>query len=577
MSNRRLVDLPARHPGRILLALAGFLVLIAGLVPRTIIAQTPSFADPAFQTTWQRTDKPVADGIVKRGYYWGPQPNQVKQEAYAQGANGARLVQYFDKSRMEINQPGGDKSKPFYVTNGLLTVELVTGKLQVGDTQFIARYPAAIPLASDPDDATAPTYASFAKLLGNAAQSSSAVTAVVDRAGKVSADPSLGTDPGAGLSYYEPATQHNIPQVFWQFLNAGGPVYVNGQTTTAPINVPWFYASGYPITEPYWAHVKIAGQADTLVLIQLYQRRVLTYVPTAPTAFRVQVGNIGQHYYDWRYNFAGKPAATPTPVPATTPTPLPTLGPTGLTVFAATSLLDAFKEGGTNFKAANPNVSDVQFNFAGSQALVAQLQQGAPADVFAAADKTNMDKAVAAGLIAGTPQELLRNVLVVVLPDGNPANIQSLQDLAKPGVKISLADPSVPVGTYSQQVLDKLSADPAYGADFKQKVNDNVVTHEDNVKAVLARVQLDQVDAGIVYVTDALAANKNASGNIPPVKTLAIPVAYNVVAVYYIAPVKGAAHAAAAQAWISYILSDAGQAVLVKYGFIHAGGSGVTP
>ena len=276
---------------------------------------------------------------------------------------------------------------------------------------------------------------------------------------------------------------------------------------------------------------------------------------------------------------AGNPGATshdgpgtPAPVaPATPPASSPTPGPNGLTVFAAASLLDAFKEAGAGFRAANPGAGDIQFNFQGSQLLVTQMQQGAPADLFASADKPTMDKAVAAHLIDGTPLELLRNVLVVVLPDDNPAHITALKDLAQPGLKIALADPSVPVGSYSRQVLDKLAADPAYGADFKQQVNANVVTHEDNVKQVLSRVQLDQVDAGIVYVTDALVANKNASGNIKPVQMLAIPEPYNVAAVYYIAPVRGAAHADAARAFIRYVLSDAGQAVLTRYGFIRAG------
>jgi molybdate transport system substrate-binding protein len=297
---------------------------------------------------------------------------------------------------------------------------------------------------------------------------------------------------------------------------------------------------------------------------------VLTYAPTAPEGFQVQVGNIGQHYYDWRYNNTGKPVPAPTKPAQTTPTPLPTLGPTGLSVFAASSLKESFTEAGKNFKAAQPNVSDVLFNFQGSQALVAQLQQGAPADVFASADKANMDKAVQAGVIDGSPRELARNLLTVVLPNDNPGNIQSLQDLARPGVKISLADPSVPVGNYSLQMLDKLSADPTYGTTFKQKVLDNVVSREDNVRQVLTRVQLGEVDAGIVYVTDALAANAGTTGGVPPVKTLEIAERYNVIAIYYIAPVKGAAHPEAAQAWITYILSDTGQAVLQKYGLSKA-------
>jgi molybdate transport system substrate-binding protein len=262
--------------------------------------------------------------------------------------------------------------------------------------------------------------------------------------------------------------------------------------------------------------------------------------------------------------------ALPALAPTTAPGATPAAGSAGLTVFAAASLQESFGEADQQFRADNPNVTDLQFNFQGSQMLVAQLQQGAPADVFASADKSNMDKAVQAGIIEGTPLELAHNVLTVVLPNDNPAKIQTLNDLVRPGVKISLADPSVPVGKYSVQALDKLASDPAYGADFKQKVLGNVVSREDNVRQVLTRVQLGQVDAGIVYTTDALAANSASGGTVQPVKTMEIPTQYNVIATYYIAPVKGAPHPDAAQAWINYMLSPDGQSVLVKYGFVAA-------
>jgi molybdate transport system substrate-binding protein len=242
----------------------------------------------------------------------------------------------------------------------------------------------------------------------------------------------------------------------------------------------------------------------------------------------------------------------------------------GLSVFAASSLKEAFTECGKSFQAANPNLMDLRFNFQGSQALVAQLQQGAPADVFASADKASMDKAAQAGLIEGAPHELAGNLLTVVLPVGNAGNIQTLKDLARPGVKLSLADPAVPVGAYTVQMLDKLSADPAYGAGFKRQALGNVVSYEDNVRQVLTRVQLGEVDAGVVYVTDALAANAGSGGSVRPVKTLQVPDRYNVVAVYYIGAVKGAAHPEAARAWINYVLSGDGQGVLAKYGFSRA-------
>lgn len=246
-----------------------------------------------------------------------------------------------------------------------------------------------------------------------------------------------------------------------------------------------------------------------------------------------------------------------------------------LSVFAAASLRESFVEMEQGFKAANPGVTELRFNFQGSQMLVTQIQQGAPADLFASADRANMDKAVQAGLIEGTPRELARNLLAIALPSENFGNIQGLRDLARPGVKISLADEKVPVGAYSLQALDKLSADPAYGPGFKQQVLANVVSREENVRQVLTRVQLGEADAGIVYLTDALAANASSgSAGVQPVKTLEIPGRYNVVAAYYIGVVKGAAHPQAAAAWIDYVLSDAGQSVLQKYGFSRAEGAG---
>lgn len=250
----------------------------------------------------------------------------------------------------------------------------------------------------------------------------------------------------------------------------------------------------------------------------------------------------------------------------------PAAGSADLSVFAASSLKEAFTEAGKDFKVEGRDVTGPRFNFQGSQALVAQIQQGAPADVFASADKTNMDKAMQAGVIDGPSREFARNVLTVVLPNDNYANVQTLKDLARPGLKISMADPSVPVGNYSLQMLDKLSTSTGSGADFKQKVLANVVSRENNVRQVLSRVQLGEVDAGIVYVTDAAAANAAAGESVKPVRLLEIPERYNVVAEYYIATVKGAAHPQEARAWIDYLLSGEGQAVLVKYGFRQAAG-----
>jgi hypothetical protein len=280
--------------------------------------QTPNnFADPAFQSTWTRTDQLVDEGSVKRSYFWGPLPGFTAYEDYAEGANGKHLVQYFDKSRMEINNPNGDKTNPFYVTNGLLTMELISGQMQTGNNQYVQRYPAEIDLASDGDDLSAgtPTYASF-RYVSNIGYTPTGrnrlgetVNDTINRAGLVGTD-STYNNYNVKDAFYEAATQHNIPDIFWSFLNQNGPIMQDGKTVDARLSDPYFYATGYPIAEAYWARVKIAGKADTAVLIQPYERRVLTYVPDAPQGFKVQMGNIRQHYYAWRYSDAGKP---PTP------------------------------------------------------------------------------------------------------------------------------------------------------------------------------------------------------------------------------------------------------------------------
>jgi hypothetical protein len=236
------------------------------------------------------------------------------QEDYAEGPGGKHLVQYFDKSRMEINDPNADKNNPFFVTNGLLSQEMITGKMQVGNTQFVDRYPAQIPLASDVDDANAPTYASFrdARRAPSTNRVNNLVNQSIDRDGVITTTTAFDSY-GVKYQFFEATTSHNIPDVFWTFLNESGPVISNvqGQVRHARLTDPYFYATGYPITEAYWAKVKIAGVSGTDVLIQPYERRVLTYVPSLPEGFKVQVGNIGQHYYDWRYRNSGNLADVP--------------------------------------------------------------------------------------------------------------------------------------------------------------------------------------------------------------------------------------------------------------------------
>ena len=259
------------------------------------------------------------------------------------------------------------------------------------------------------------------------------------------------------------------------------------------------------------------------------------------------------------------PAATPataTQAPTTELTnpavpPTATSDPQTLNVYAAASLTDAFNEIGKNFEAANPGIT-VNFNFAGSQALQTQIEQGAPADVFASAGKPQMDVLVTENLIArDAPQQFLNNKLVVILPKDNPAGLTSLEDLAKPGIKLVVAADAVPVGKYALQALDLMDA--KFGSGYKTKVLANVVSNEDNVKQVVSKVQLGEADAGIVYTSDAIAA--------PDLKTIEIPAELNVIAKYPIAPLAKSENADLAKAFIAYVLSADGQTVLQRWGF----------
>lgn len=228
-----------------------------------------------------------------------------------------------------------------------------------------------------------------------------------------------------------------------------------------------------------------------------------------------------------------------------------------LNVFAAASLTDAFTEIGKNFETANPGVT-VTFNFSGSQALQTQIEQGAPVDVFASASKTNMDALVTGNFIAtDAPKTFLNNKLVVILPADNKAGLATLEDLAKPGIKLVLAAEAVPVGKYALQVLDLM--DKKFGNGYKSKVLANVVSNEDNVRQVVSKVQLGEADAGIVYTSDAVAA--------PELKTIEIPADLNVIAKYPIAPLAKSENADLAKAFIDYVLSADGQAILAKWGF----------
>jgi molybdate transport system substrate-binding protein len=251
-------------------------------------------------------------------------------------------------------------------------------------------------------------------------------------------------------------------------------------------------------------------------------------------------------------------AATAAASGAAAPATFPAAGGQ-LTVFAAASLTDAFDKMKTGLEAADPGLT-ITYNFAGSQTLVTQLQQGAHADVFASANMAQMKAAQTNGSIAGAPVPFVYNKLVIVTPLGNPAGVASPADLAMPGLKLVLAAPAVPAGNYARLSICRMGADAAtYGAEFVSKVSANVVSQEEDVRDVLTKVQLGEADAGIVYVSDAFAVKDK-------VTQVAIPDAVNPTATYPIAAVTDGNQDLAA-AFIAYVLSPEGQRTLASYGF----------
>lgn len=262
-------------------------------------ARTASFADanPAFEKLWQYSDLPILMQRVARGWVWGPAIRLVRTEAYVQATDGLRQVLYFDKGRMELTNPAADPASRGFITSGLLAVEMVTGRMQVGDNEFTQRDPAAIPVAGDTTSQSGPTYASFAGLIGPAAdQTGQLPDQALDRSGKLSAYAGP-TRTETRLAHF--TSGHNIPSVFWEYLNSRGTVYQAERYQQGQL-LDWATQAGNPISEAYWARVTVGG-VERDVLIQIFERRVLTYTPDDPAGWRVQMGNIGRHYYLWRY------------------------------------------------------------------------------------------------------------------------------------------------------------------------------------------------------------------------------------------------------------------------------------
>jgi len=217
-----------------------------------------------------------------------------------------------------------------------------------------------------------------------------------------------------------------------------------------------------------------------------------------------------------------------------------------ITVFAASSLKETFTKLGSQFEAAHPG-DTVKFSFGASSTLATQITSGAPADVFASAAPKNMDTVVTAG-DASSPQDFAKNTAEIAVPPSNPANVTSVNDLAKSSVKTALCQPKVPCGVVAAAVFKNAG------------ITVKPVTLQPDVKSVLSQVELGNVDAGVVYVTDVMAAGSKVKG-------VTIPANVNASTTYPIAAISGSKEMSIAQAFVAYVLSPAGQAVLSAAGF----------
>ncbi len=253
-------------------------------------------------------------------------------------------------------------------------------------------------------------------------------------------------------------------------------------------------------------------------------------------------------------------AACSSPTPAASPTMALKVPPknVSLKIFAPSSLTDAAKDITTAFEAANPGVKlAIEFGHTPTQRL--QFTQGATGDVFITASQKDMNDAVADQTIAsGAPRVFASNQLVVILPAKNTANLEKIEDLAKPGVRVLVAVVDTPIGKVTLDMLDKW--DKQFGSGYKAKVLANVVSNESGVKPIVSKIKLAEADAGIVYVTDAVSA--------PDLKTIAISAELNMVTQLNVAPIAKAANPEQAASFTAFLMSPEGQALLKKWGFL---------
>jgi molybdate transport system substrate-binding protein len=260
-------------------------------------------------------------------------------------------------------------------------------------------------------------------------------------------------------------------------------------------------------------------------------------------------------------NGASSPATSTaaSAAPGTASSAATSAAPAALTIYGAASLKGVLDKVKAAFETANVGTA-LTISTDSSATLETQIEQGAPADVFLSADTSNPKKLVDKGLADGAAVTFAGNKLTIIVPTANPAGIKTPADLAKTGIKVIAAGDEVPITKYATQLVANLAKESGYPADFAAKYTANIASKEDNVKAVVAKIELGEGDAGIVYVTDAKASIKVAAVDVPDTA--------NVAATYSGVVVKASKNAAAAQAFLTWFAGPDGQAILSTFGFL---------
>lgn len=335
------------HGITIVLVVVAIIVTVAGSA--FAVDHEHPIGNPAFERVWQRQDRPVDERVTTdRSWTWGPSRSATMTEQFVDATDGSsqRTVQYFDKSRMEINDPGADPTAQWYVTNGLLPIEMMTGEKQIGFNTFVEEpSPANITAVGNIDLANPgaffPTYADLEDVYQNPGaitEGSSKVGSTATEMIQKNSDGSIETVPftdyvdDSKTRLTMGANGHTVPQAFVDFQNTNGPIWNGSSYISQQVYDPLF-VFGKPVTEPYWVRVGVGDRANQPILFQVFERRVMTYDPNEVNpVFKVAMGNVGQHFHIWQYGEGGnetpEPTAEPTADSTTEPTTEPTMEPT---------------------------------------------------------------------------------------------------------------------------------------------------------------------------------------------------------------------------------------------------------